>query len=304
MLDSHTATNDAPALQERELQFQAGDNTLAGRLYLPAGTPVAAVVLNGATGAPQSFYRHFARWLAAARGMACLTYDYSDFGASAQRHPRQARATQSQWGLTDQPAARAEMRRQLPDVPLWVIGHSIGGMLMPLQEGTADVDRMIVVAGGLVHHHDHPWPYRFLAYSFWFGHVPLAVRLAGYLPGRAVGFGADLPASLYRQWKAWCSRPGSDLDERGDTMPLPRWAAGGGAVDLVALTDDQMIPPKCVWRLAGLYGDVPQSRILLDPADFGLKKVGHIAAFAPRNAALWPALVPEDLAALGRQARG
>ena len=71
-----------------ELQFAAGDAQLAGQLYRPKGIPRAAVVLNGATGVPQSFYRHFARWLAAERGMVCLTYDYSDFGASAQRSLR------------------------------------------------------------------------------------------------------------------------------------------------------------------------------------------------------------------------
>jgi len=38
-----------------QLQFGAGDKLLTGHLYRPKGIPSAAVVLNGATGVPQSF---------------------------------------------------------------------------------------------------------------------------------------------------------------------------------------------------------------------------------------------------------
>jgi len=277
-----------------QLQFGAGDKLLTGHLYRPKGIPSAAVVLNGATGVPQSFYRHFARWLAAERGMACLTYDYSDFGASAQRSLRKSDATMARWAMVEQPAARDEMRRHYPGAPLWVIGHSLGAMLMPLQDGIEDISRMIVVAGGLVHHNDHPWPYRALALSFWFGHVPLAVKLMGYLPGRALGLGADLPASVYWEWRKWCTTQGSYLPEIGTKLPLPDWQSWDVPVDLFALSDDEMIPAACVWRLGEVFGDVDQTRTELKPADFGLNKVGHLGAFARRNAALWPSLVPDD----------
>ena len=32
---------------------------------------------------------------------------------------------------------------------------------------------------------------------------------------------------------------------------------------------------------------------VLDPADFGLKRVGHLGIFARRNSALWPALIAD-----------
>ncbi|UWQ78594.1 alpha/beta fold hydrolase [Leisingera sp. S132] len=291
MLDSHAGhTAD---IRVEDVRFAAGDAELAGRLYHPAAPARAAVVLNGATGVPQGYYRHFAHWLAAERQMACLTYDYRDFGASAHMHPRRSQATMGEWALADQPAARSEMQRHYAGVPLLVIGHSLGAMLMPLQDGLTDVARMIVVAGGLVHHHDHPWPYRALALAFWFGHVPPLVRALGYLPGRAVGFGADLPAGVYWQWRRWCTTPGSYLPETGITLPQPRWAETGIPVDLFAMADDDVVPPPAVWRLGDVYGDVPQRRIVLDPQDAGVQKIGHLGAFARANAALWPRLVPQ-----------
>ncbi|AHC99751.1 alpha/beta hydrolase family protein [Leisingera methylohalidivorans] len=290
MLDSHA--EHTADIRVEELRIAAGDAMLAGRLYHPAGRARAAVVLNGATGVPQRFYRHFARWLAAGQQVACLTYDYRDFGDSARGHPRHSGATMAQWALEDQPAARAELQRHYAGVPLWVIGHSLGAMLMPLQDGLKDVARMIVVAGGLVHHHDHPWPYRALALAFWFGHVPPLVRALGYLPGRAVGFGADLPAGVYWQWRRWCTTPGSYLPETGAALPLPGWASTGVPVDLFAMADDDVVPPAAVWRLGGVFGNVLQRRTVLLPQEMGVKRIGHLGAFARDNAALWPRLLP------------
>ncbi|WP_241483545.1 hypothetical protein [Leisingera sp. ANG-DT] len=63
MLDSHA--EHSADIRVEDVRFAAGDAALAGRLYHPAGPARAAVVLNGATGVPQGYYRHFARWLAA-----------------------------------------------------------------------------------------------------------------------------------------------------------------------------------------------------------------------------------------------
>ena len=278
---------------EQEVSFDAGSKRLRGTLFRPAGNPVAAVVLNSATGAPHGYYRHFARWLVTNRNMACLTYDYSDFGASATQHPRRSDATMADWALVDQPAARVAMRNLLPDVPIWVVGHSLGAMLMPLQDGIEDVQRMIGVASGLVHHTDHPWPYQMLARLFWFGHAPVLVWMLGYLPGRAIGFGSDLPAGVYWQWRRWCTTPDSYLPEMGQELPKADWTRSGAPVSLFAFSDDDTIPPKCVARLQEVYSTANTSCMTLKPSDFGLSNVGHLGAFARRSAALWPRLIPE-----------
>ena len=146
-----------------------------------------------------------------------------------------------------------------------------------------DVARMIVVAGGLVHHHDHPWPYRALALAFWFGHVPALVRALGYLPGRAVGFGADLPAGVYWQWRRWCTTPGSYLPETGTTLPQPRWAETGIPVDLFAMADDDVVPPRRSGGWAMSMADVPQRRIVLDPQQAGVQENRPPRRLCPRQ---------------------
>ncbi|TMV06791.1 alpha/beta fold hydrolase [Ruegeria sediminis] len=280
------------AAMVEDFRFRAGPAELSARLYRPQGEPSVAVVLNSATGVPRDYYAHFARWLAENRGMACLTYDYRDFGHSLSGRLKDSPVTMADWALIDMPAARAEMRRRFPGAPLWVIGHSVGGMLGPVQPGIEEIDRMICVCAGLVHHGDHPWPYQALARMFWFGHVPLLVRVMGFLPGRMVGFGADLPPQVYWQWRKWCTSRDSYLPEAGINLPEPDWGRSAAPVDMIAFADDQVIPPKCVWRLADVYG-ADASRRQIDPTAYGLRQVGHLGAFTRRNAAVWPALIGE-----------
>ncbi|WP_170337155.1 alpha/beta hydrolase family protein [Ruegeria arenilitoris] len=273
-----------------DFQFPAGSATLSARLFLPATEPDTVVVLNSATGVPRDYYRHFAQWLAVEQSIACLTYDYRDFGHSLSGRLQDSDVTMADWALVDMPAARAEMRRRFPDAKLWVIGHSVGGMLGPVQPEIEQIDRMICVCSGLVTVSDHPWPYRALAMLFWFGHAPLIVRLKGYLPGKLVGFGADLPPKVYWQWRKWCTAPQSYLPETGVTLPEADWSRSGAPVDVLTFEDDEMVPPEAVWRLADAYGPAAR-RHLLKPGDFGLKGVGHIGAFARRNSAVWPRLI-------------
>lgn len=114
--------------------------------------------------------------------------------------------------------------------------------------------------------------------------------MMGYLPGKALGFGSDLPAPVYWQWRRWCTAPLNYVPEIGKGLPEAKWTGSDVPVDLFTFEDDQMVPPEAVWRLADLYGPSAK-RHLLSPKEFGLTEIGHIGVFARRNAAVWPRLI-------------
>lgn len=274
------------------ITFAAQGATLSGSLFWPEGPARAAVVIHAATGVPQGFYRGFAEWLSAREQAVVLTYDYRDFGASATGPLRQSRATMADWGLHDQAAAQQAVEAACPDVPVWVVGHSLGGLMLSFQPGAARVARLIAVASGPNHVSHHPLWYRPLAWSFWHGHGAAAARMMGYLPGRRIGLGSDLPLGVFHQWRRWCNSPGFFRSDIGRHLPQPDWTAFTGKLRLVALADDVMIPPATVAQLADFYPAARLThRVTLVPRDHGLRGVGHIGAFARRNAALWPHLI-------------
>ena len=278
------------ALRCDHIRFATEGTKLVGRLYVPAGTPRAVVVLHGAIGVPQRSYRHFAAWLAAVRGLACLTYDYRDFGLSATRPLRQSRATLADWGIADQEAAMNAAQARFPGVPLWVIGHSLGGAMLPFHR-PRDIERAIVLTAGLVHVSDHPWPYQALARQFWHVSGPLATYAAGYMPGRHIGFGSDLPAGVFWQWRRWCLRRGFHVNEAGTLLPPLDRGNYRVPTRLVAVEDDVMVPARAVWRMLDLIPEAMTFQKLLRPAEFGLMSIGHFGAFRPENAVLWPAIL-------------
>lgn len=79
------------------VRFRADRALLSGTLHRPNETVKAAIVLHSATAVPHRYYRYFAKWLAA-RGYACLTWDYRDFAASAKEHVRGSKAAMFDWG--------------------------------------------------------------------------------------------------------------------------------------------------------------------------------------------------------------
>ena len=265
--------------------------TLVGQLFRPEGSPRAAMLLNGATGVPQDYYRHFAAYAAQVHDLVVMTYDYRDMARSAQSHVRGSTARMSDWGIADQEAARAKLRRHYPGLPLWVLGHSLGGMTLPLQADTTDIARVITVASGNVRHTDHPWPYRALALMFWFGAGPIATAALGYMPGKLLGLGADVPSPAYWQWRRWCTSRDTFGGETGRILPSVRWKNPQTEVKLIAFEDDDVIPPKCVALLAENYGRNKSDITILKPQTFGLREIGHIGAFARRNRAVWDSIL-------------
>jgi predicted alpha/beta hydrolase len=274
-----------------DLDIRSDGALLRGRIVRPKSTPRAALVLHGATGAPARFYRAFADWAAAERDLAVLTYDYRDFGASLRRPIRGSRATLADWGRHDQAAALATLARMYPDTPLWVLGHSVGGLWLGWHEAMSRVTRAITIGAGLTHVTDHPWRYQWKARMFWSPPVRALARAAGYLPGGMVGLGADLPRGVYEDWRRWCTTPGWHLSDVGRTLPLPDPNLVKGRLRMIAVADDDLVPPAAVWRARALYPEAMKEQLVLRPADFGLDSIGHIPPFQRRNAVLWPAIL-------------
>lgn len=285
---NHMPEAQLPA--EETVEIGGPHQVLTGTLFHPVNSPKAWVVLAGATGVPHRYYRHFAQWLAAEKGLAVVTFDYSDFGASSTGSLRKSMVIMSDWGMHDVAAVLAWTKQHAQDVDLWVIGHSLGGMLLPMVPGIQTVKRIICVASGPVHWRDHPWPFRALALSFWYGHGPLTATALGYLPGRLSGLGADLPASVYWQWRRWCTTPGSFENDVGTTLPIPEQTLTPD-VRLVAITDDTTIPPSSVWRLMESYPVAPKSQLTIRPKDYGLLAIGHVRVFSQQCSVVWSEIV-------------
>ncbi|WP_371170332.1 alpha/beta fold hydrolase [Aliiroseovarius sp. 2305UL8-7] len=257
--------------------------------YYSAQNPRAFAVLNGATGVPHRFYRHFARWLAEHRNVSCLVYDYRGFGASADRPVKDVTATMLDWGLHDAQAAREWVEARAQGAPLWLMGHSLGGLLLARQDRPERIDRVVTICSGPVHTTDHPWPFQALARTLWFIAGPLSISLFGYVPKQLSGLGTDIPGPVFRQWKHWCTTPG--FTKSDPLVPAAPLGAITAPLRFISVSDDPSVPPVAVDRLRELYPGTPVEHLTIDPADHKLGPIGHTDIFRRKNSAVWSLIV-------------
>ena len=256
----------------------------------PAGVPVTLqVVIGPAMGVPQRHYADFAAWLAA-QGVRVLTFDYRGQGASlallAHRRLRQVDATLHDW-RADYEAATQHLHARAPQLPLLLVGHSLGAQLPGLFERTEHIAGLLAVAAGSGYWRENAPQLRKRALLLWHGMVPLLTPLFGYFPGRRLGAVGDLPAGVIRQWRRWCLHP----QYSGAEGPAvrQRYAAVRFPIQALSITDDEMMTLPGTQSLLALYANAPRRIERVAPADHGLPRIGHLGWFHPRfQATLWP----------------
>jgi predicted alpha/beta hydrolase len=256
---------------------------LSALRYAAVGeSPRAQLVVAGATGVPQGFYRRFAEF-AAARGYETWTLDYRGIGRSAPRTLRGFRMDYLDWARLDL-AALVE-RAHVPGRPLVMVGHSFGGHAFGLLPNHQRVSAFWTFATGAGWHGWMPRGERWRVLAMWHLIGPLTTRVAGYLPWSRLGMGEDLPLDVYRQWKHWCRYPRYFFDD-------PAQPELGGSFDAVRTPivaanalDDVWAPPASRNAFMAGYRRAPVELRDIDPREHG--PIGHMGYFRPRAQALW-----------------
>lgn len=254
----------------------------------------AAVLICGATGVRQRFYAAFASWLVE-QGYAVLCFDYRGVGDSLQgAHPRSLKVRKQDWGELDMPAALDWLAQRYPGRPLLLLGHSAGGQLIGLMPNHGLLSGIVQVASSSGYVGNIRWPTRWAAQLLLSLYIPATGCLLGYTPAKRIGWGEDLPAGVARQWARWCLSPGYVLNGFEREIRHHYYDEVRAPICSIAASDDPIATADNVEDLLRLYTQAPLRRLRLEPARYGLRRIGHIDLFRPALARLWP----EVLAAL------
>lgn len=201
-------------MPSQPIQFYAADGyALHGTLWSPDTVPRALVLIHPATAVPERLYAGFARYLTE-RGFAALTYNYRGIDASRPARMARLRTRMRDWVDLDVEAATAWGRQAFADLPLLAVGHSVGGHAIGLSAGSRHLRAAVMVAS-------HAGSTRLIAQAAERLKVRLILRvlgplmsaLLGYVPGKRLGLGEDLPAGVFREWSSWTTLPRYFFDD-------------------------------------------------------------------------------------------
>ncbi len=212
-------------------------------------------------------------------------------GRLAPREPAHVRRGRAGLGRRAT-STRCSPRRSAPTtrLPLLVLGHSLGGQILGIAPSNASVRAALHVTAGSGYYGFNE-RMRLRVRFLWFVAIPLATRIAGYFPGRALGMIGDLPRGVALQWRRWCLHPEYLLAE-GDAAraafervrcPILSWS----------FDDDAMLPRRAIESLNGFYRNARLEHRHRAPAEVGAQRIGHFGFFSERHG---PALWAESLA--------
>lgn len=274
-------------LNGMELDISAKDGySLSARLYSSEAAARGVILIVPAMGVAQTYYSKFAAWLAT-QGFHVFTFDYRGVGGSRRGSLRHLKADVFDWARLDVAAMVDVAADHAPSLPLYWIGHSLGGQIFALVPNHARVARLVTVACGSGYWRENTLKLKRTVWWMWYVAAPLSLKLCGYFPGKRLRKIGDLPRGVMAQWRRWCLNPEYAVGAEGAAVRAA-YAAVNVPVTSISFTDDEYMSARNVESLHGFYANARQRRVRLDPAQLGMKRIGHFGFFrSSAEAPLW-----------------
>lgn len=249
------------------------------------GAQGPVVVVAGATGVPQRFYRAFGSGLADA-GFTALTFDYRGIGESRPASLKGFVARGLDWAELDLNAA---VDWALTRGPTLVVGHSYGGQAYGLVSRVNETLGLFAVGTGAGWTGYMPPLEQVKVGLFWNVLGPVSTSLKGYLPKAAWG-GEDLPLGVYRDWRTWCSSPtywfadpSLGLAERVAKVTRP--------ITALNTPDDAWASPRAAEVFFSHFSGAPTTLLAPTSASLGHHQVRHLDYLRPGRESVWKNII-------------
>ena len=260
----------------QELKVNTPDNyPLAVTSFAPNGAAKAVVLINSAMGVLRQYYNKFAAFLAN-EGFQVYSYDYRGIGGSSPKSLRGFEASISTWGIVDINTMIEYTKAQHPELPLTVIGHSVGGQALGLAPACQKVQAIMLVTSQMGN-----WTYWDKGAGklkfFWKYMLPYLTKMFGYFPAKRLRAFENLPKGVALEWSKWGCHPeylfAYDFEvpkQHGNLeVPLLSWS----------FTDDSYAPIRAVKALLNRYAKADITHRHLAPQDLEVSKIDHFGFF-------------------------
>ena len=257
---------------------------LSALRYEARGARKGSLIVAGATGVPQHFYRRFAEY-ASARGFDTLTLDYRGVGGSRPASLRGFEMNYLDWANLDLAAAVAAMDEA--GMPLFMVGHSFGGHAFGLLPNHDRVAGFYTFGTGAGWHGWMPKLEQVSVLAMWRIVGPALTRWKGYLAWSRLGFGEDLPLGVYRQWRRWCRFPRFFFDDPEMAHVAGHFALVRTPIIAANALDDRWSTPRSRDAFMPGYSNANWQAVDIDPGREGLSGIGHMGYFRQSAQALW-----------------
>lgn len=239
----------------------------------------AVIFLHPALGTPAGYYLKLAEQLCQRNSWVVAIGELRGNASSSLRASRSVDWGYWEVSTYDMPANLAKLRSLYPDGPLYLMGHSIGGIMISLYlarvraEGNMkaydDIQGMLIIASGSLYHKTYPksriWYVAFL--------IMMLVYIFGYLPGKRIKLGNIEAKTLMLDWAheirtGRCEPkncPHDDISGELKRFNKP--------VHFISFDKDNYVPHESTARLATFFPEETTTHLKVDPKEYDELKV-------------------------------
>lgn len=264
---------------------------LSAHIFKPEKSNEKIILINSATGVKQQVYFSFAQFFAE-KGFTVITYDYRGIGLSKPEKMRNFKASMRTWGNEDFKRLTEFVIENFPDYQKFCLGHSVGALIIGMNENSKVFERFIFVATQNAFIGNLKWKTKLEAF-FGFGFAqPFFTELFGYFPAHWFGLGESLPKNCAYDWR---------------TLILNRKSTGklllktndyskelNQKVLVLYAEDDVWLTDKGVKSLLNdVYPNLKPDYRFLQTSESEIGEIGHVNFFRSYNKKLWNIILNE-----------
>ena len=276
--------NNTKTVRSEEITLTAADGyPIAATRFFAEGPLKGNLIMAGATGVRQDFYKRFAEF-ASRRGFTTLTLDYRGIGRSRPASLKGFDMNFLDWATLDLAAGVEEMADDT--VPLFMAGHSFGGHALGLLPNHQRIRGCYVFATGSGWHGWMPTLEGIRVRLMWNLVLPVLTRWKGYSPWAMLGMGEDLPLGVYEQWRHWCTFKHYFFDDPAVPHMAETFAQVKTPIVAANALDDRWALPRSRDAFVQGYRNANVERIDLDPKRIP-GGIGHMGYFRKNAEPLW-----------------
>jgi len=257
--------------------------------YFPAEGATAQVIIAPGMGVPARFFTRLAEEFAR-QGLTAYIIEFRGHGESTMRASRKV-----DFGYKDHADDLLTIcdraRTAEPDIPLYIVGHSMGGHI-GLVAAAINHDKFdgLVFAGSGIPYKGYYGSLLGIGLILLAGIVSLLILVLGFFPGNIVGFAAREARSEMRDWRHLILRSKFKVRGMGEDIHQ-RMARFRGRVLAFHFPDDGLVSMPVIKAALVLTPNASQEIIEVNADDLGMKSDHFNWARSPevvvRKTRLW-----------------
>lgn len=271
----------------RDVSLQTADGaTLSAKLFLPDQPNNKLLIVNSATGVRQQLYFALATYLNGF-GVSVITYDYRGIGESKPQNLKGFSASMRVWGTEDFPAVCRYAAAHFPGYEMFLLGHSVGALIVGMDEHAAVFKKYIFLATQDAYYRHLPLKIALTALLGFGVALPLLTKMMGYFPSQFFGLGEPLPTGVAMDWRTLILHPKSTsrLYEKISTDYSKSMTQ---ETVILFAEDDPWVKRKGMESLmTRVYANLKTKFVEIPTAESPEKHIGHVSFFRSYNGPLW-----------------